>query len=852
MILFELLKPLRVHSPSAPGRRVGVLRAGTRLLAVSVLLGFSHFVAAQEAPKEAGLAVEAPQPTPIPLADVISQADAVEASLGAKLAASSPVYAGGDDARNLPLLKQEIDTRLAESVPVIQPGALLETLSDHESNWQKLADRLALWARDLTRQANLLDAQIALYPALKATWSKTLEVAQSQSAPPEIRQRIETLLKSITQAEASRQKERAAVLSTQSRLAEQARRVSTALGNIRAAQSAAVSTLFVRDSPPIWNLKTQGDEARDLTWESQASIGAQFTQLWMFAQRQWMHFVWIGLIFGSFVMVLSWVQRGAAKWTDEDPAMKRASLVLQFPVAMAAILSLLVSPPLFEQSPRLLWAILSTFALVPLSIILRGLIERSLFPVLNTLFVFVVLAQIRKIAAAVPELSRLLLLLEMIGGAIFLVWFIRSTRSDAAAATSHKMVRAAARFGLVLLAVIFLADVFGYVRMANYLAAGTLSASYSAILLYAAAVSLAGLIFFALRVRPLSELRLVNHHRALIQQRCTGVLYFAAAVIWALVALGEFSLSVPVLESVATFLNAEMGYGSLQFSLGAVLAFALTLWIAVLLSRFIRFVLEEDVYRRLRLASGPSYAASSLLHYVILLVGFFAAIAALGVDMTQFAVLGGALGVGLGFGLQNIVNNFVSGLILLFERPVNVGDVVQVGDTTGLIQRIGIRASVIRIANSSELIVPNSMLISDKVTNWTLSNRQRRIELQIGVAYGTDPRRVIDLLTSVAVAHPLTARIPIPQTLMTGFGADSLNFEMRLWTNDYDNWMQIKSDVAVAVNEALAAAGIVIPFPQRDLHLQSIDPAVLELLRNASGMKPTLPEGGKLKKEELE
>ncbi|MDI1311381.1 mechanosensitive ion channel domain-containing protein, partial [Prosthecobacter sp.] len=579
--------------------------------------------------------------------------------------------------------------------------------------------------------------------------------------------------------------------------------------------------------------------------------GAQFTQLWLFAQRQWMQFVWLGLIFGTFVMVLSWVRRGAAKWTDEDPSLKRASLVLHLPVAMAGILSLLVCSQLFEQSPRLFWAILSTLALVPINVILRALIQRSLFPVLNALCVFVLIAEIRKVAATVPELSRLLLLLEMIGAALFLAWFIRSTRSELAAATSHKVARAAARLGLLLFAGIFFANVFGYVRMANYLAAGTLSASYSAILLYAAAVSLAGLIFFALRVRPLSELRLVSHHRALIHRRCTSLLFFLAAVIWALVALGEFSLRVPLLEHATAFLNAEIGYRSLQFSLGAVLAFALTLWIAVLLSRFIRFVLEEDVYRRLHLASGPAYAASSLLHYIILLVGFFAAMAALGMDMTRFAVLGGALGLGLGFGLQNIVNNFVSGLILLFERPVNVGDVVQVGETTGVIQRIGIRASVIRIANSSELIVPNSMLISEKVTNWTLSNRQRRIELQVGVAYGSDPRRVIDLLTSVAVAHPLAAKIPTPQTLMTAFGTDSLNFEMRLWTNDYDNWMQIKSDVAVAVNEALAAAAIAIPFPQRDLHLQSIDPAVLELLKNTPSMKPALPDAEKPKTNEL-
>ncbi|MBA3608445.1 MAG: mechanosensitive ion channel, partial [Chthoniobacterales bacterium] len=139
--------------------------------------------------------------------------------------------------------------------------------------------------------------------------------------------------------------------------------------------------------------------------------------------------------------------------------------------------------------------------------------------------------------------------------------------------------------------------------------------------------------------------------------------------------------------------------------------------------------------------------------------------------------------------------------------------------------------SIIRLFDSSELIVPNGQLISDKVTNFTLSNRQRRIEINLGVAYATDPKRVIALMTEVAAAHPLAAKNPPPQTLVTEFGSDSLNFSVRLWTDEYDQWLQIKSDVAVALIESLTEAKITIPFPQRDLHLQSIDPSVAEILR---------------------
>src|SRR5262249_19285664 len=134
------------------------------------------------------------------------------------------------------------------------------------------------------------------------------------------------------------------------------------------------------------------------------------------------------------------------------------------------------------------------------------------------------------------------------------------------------------------------------------------------------------------------------------------------------------------------------------------------------------FLLQEEIYHRFQLARGPAYAVSTLVHYVVLLVGFYVAIAALGADMTKFAILAGAFGVGAGFGLQNVFNNFFSGLILLFERPVQVGDLIQVGDQTGVVRRIGIRASIIALDDKSQLIIPNGQLISEKVTNRTFSS----------------------------------------------------------------------------------------------------------------------------------
>jgi small-conductance mechanosensitive channel len=249
----------------------------------------------------------------------------------------------------------------------------------------------------------------------------------------------------------------------------------------------------------------------------------------------------------------------------------------------------------------------------------------------------------------------------------------------------------------------------------------------------------------------------------------------------------------------------------LSISAWDLLLFFAVVWAAFLLSRFVRFALEEDVYPRFSVEHGIPYAVSTIVNYVILLVGFFFAVAAAGFDLTQFTILAGAFGVGIGFGLQNIVNNFVSGLILLFERPVKIGDEIKIGDASGTIQRIGIRASLIKQWDNSEIIVPNSKLISENVTNWTFSARKRGIEIPVSITPGAEPRTVIELLEKVAAAHPLVAKNPSPQVLLSEIGAPSLNFKLRVLTKHFDKTNQISTELAIAVSETLAANNIAVP-----------------------------------------
>ena len=766
-----------------------------------------------------------PAPTAVPLADIVSGSDTALERLNEIQSELSSNNTVDNTTRDLAATTKEIDAREFETRRILRPGVPLETLSDFETRWQKLADQLTASSRQLTDRATALDRELTQMSAMTMTWKATLEFARQSHAPSEVTQRINEVLQGIDATEEMLQKRRAAVLSLQTRVAEQTQRANGALRSIRSAQSAAVNRLWVQDSPPIWSPDVRTAAAQSLGRDGQVSLGAQADEVRNYLEREWTKLIYVALLFIAFAVVMLRVKRQVARWTDEDRALDRTNRVLQFPFSTASLLTIVSARLILYDAPRGVWVIVGTLALIPIVVVLRRLIDRHLFPVVNALVIFYFVAQLRALAASIPALSRIILLLEMVGGLVFLIWLIRARRRSGPRTASNRTARIAASIAAAGFGVIIAADSLGYVTLANYLSVGILAAAYFAVALYAAARILEGLVFFALRTRPLASLGIVQRHETLLLRRIAHLIRVAAIVTWVLLSLSAFSLREAVINRTMALLNADIGVRSVHVSLGAVVAFVLTIWITLLLSRFLRFLLQEEVYDRLHLARGPAYAVSTLVHYVVLLVGFYIAIAALGADMTKFAILAGAFGVGAGFGLQNIFNNFFSGLILLFERPVQVGDLIQVGDQTGVVRRIGIRASIIALDDKSQLIIPNGQLISEKVTNRTFSSLQKRMELTIRTAYGEDPEQVIALLIKTAAAHPNVTKNPPPDAVLKQFGEDALVFVLGFTTSDVARFQFVQSDVAVAVNTALRRAGIEVPFPQRIVHLEQNDDA---------------------------
>lgn len=261
--------------------------------------------------------------------------------------------------------------------------------------------------------------------------------------------------------------------------------------------------------------------------------------------------------------------------------------------------------------------------------------------------------------------------------------------------------------------------------------------------------------------------------------------------------------------------------GETQVTVASLLLALAILIASLVLSRLARTFVADRLLGRTRLAVGARYAIGRVFGYLILVLGILVAIQPLGVNATTLAVFGGAIGIGVGFGLQDVVKNFVAGLIILIERPIQVGDSIEIGDVIGDVTEVRGRATVIRTNDDIYLIVPNSKFISDIVTNRSFKQRRVRYRIPVGVAYGTDPKVVEEALLDAASRSESVLPDPAPQVWFRDFGDSALQFELLCWTSKLlHSAGSFRSELNYLVYESLKARGIEIPFPQRDVHIR--------------------------------
>jgi len=760
----------------------------------------------------------------IPVAEVATRAAQVPNLLRS---VTEPLPAGATIEvirKRLPEVRKQMDLEVAAASAILRGEPTLDMIQAQQQVWQQRLLQTNEWLRLLTHRASLLQAALNRLVDAKTTWHQTREASKAAGAPGPVLAEIEAVLVAIDAAATPLAAERTAVLDLQSAVAQEVGRSSTVLAQFTQAQQQAMGGIFERDGQPLWAVEGWARARANVPERIREIAGAHW--------NDWVRYVLDpsrGMplhiaIFAMLSALFCAARRGWRRWSAAGDDELQAIAVFDRPYSAALIVVLLIASSPMLNVPFSVHSLSVVLAVVPVIRLTRPVLDPRLAPTVYALSVLFGLDSIRRAIGGMPVLEQAVLEVEMLVGIAALA---RSLTSGAPRRPSGEgpetervhAFRMGAGLVVLTLAAGMVAGAGGYMRLARLLAASVFSGGVLALTLYACIRVATGVVALTLRAWPLNLLQMVQHHRDLLERRVHGVLIVLAIGVWSARFLDRIGLYQPAWSLGGAILSAKLGRGSISFSAADVLEFVLTLWLTYLLSRFILFVLREDVYPRTKVTRGISYAISSLLNYAILALGFLLALGVLGLDLTKVTILASAFGVGIGFGLQSVVNNFVSGLILLFERPIHVGDIVEIGDLLGEVSRIGMRASTVRTWRGAEMIVPNAQLVTERVTNWTLSDRRLRIDLPVGVNYGSPPAKVVQVLEAVAGKHPLVLKDPAPEAVFIAFGDSSINFELRAWTSRFERWPTIRTELAAAVYEALPAAGMTLPFPQREVRI---------------------------------
>lgn len=767
---------------------------------------------------------------PIMLEEVPNRAETTTAELATLLPRDSSRRTLERFGGETDLALKEVELRLAKTRQMLVGRPNVRTLQKSSAVLSELLKQLRSLEDELDGELDGFGTTLGRIDKIAAVWTTTDELAKSEEdADATILTRIAAVLGEIDATRSAVVDRRNELLTVRDKLVNPSVALGEMIEQLQATVEARLAGVFRAEHPPLWSPKVRVSFRQEWQTVGPQLLIKRFEESVQVARKPTQAFGFQLVLFLALGLTLRWLRQRTRKRADADSRLRHAQLVFEHPWAMAVLIATVLTVSLDPLAPSSAGVVAAAFIAVATLRIVQRYLPPPMILFARGLAVLFILDRSRDLLNTTPTIDRFVFLAEMIGGLGLLIWILRPSRiaklpEERRDHPFFRLLYVAMSVGAGLLTLAILCDLAGWSDLAVLLGDAALRSGYNGMVVFVLLKVAIGLTAFALVLRPLGLVRAISIHRQIVHRWLERGLSILAVGLWAARVCGQLGLLTPAIDLVKQVLGASLDVGALSVSVGDVVVFALTVLFSLLLARCVQVLLQEDVFSRVRTSRGVPYAVSNLARYSVICLGLLVGLSAAGVEVTKLAVVAGGLGVGIGFGLQNVVNNFVSGLILLFERPIDVGDMIELSDTTGTMKRIGIRASVIRTFDGAEVIVPNGMLISDKVTNWTLSDRRRRVDLTVGVEYGTPAQQVIDLLVDVAKANPKVIRDPAPVAYFVNFGDSSLDFKLRVWFDaDFStNIHTIHSGIAVAVQQALDEASIGVPFPQRDLRLISV------------------------------
>ncbi len=693
--------------------------------------------------------------------------------------------------------------------------------------WSGYSDRLSGWQRTLNRFQSRNSIGLKTLEQDLQSWTLTASTVAQEGIPISVTESINKSIDELTTVITDIKDQNNFILTVETRIVEEKDEITQLVNDLENWIQSGELKMFNRRHEPIWQTsfkRTDAEKARSGENSFMEKVRVIPDYFITYENDLNVYALWILLI-----IALVFYLRRRLKELDVSDKNRRVQrmkeIITKNAIATVSFLILLAIIIFLINLPQTLAELLAVGLLTSAMLLFKPYAYREFKWLIFFVMVAFVMEQVKSYFWFTSANYRLYMLAQSTFALAVIAYYMmqRDKVKELVMGPIGKTIYQTIPLLIVIYTVGIIANILGYTNLSDLmLKIGTMGA---VITVYTSGILIVfgGILAAAIILYFESKESFDVSYREFLQKKAQFAVGVFAVSFWVIFFLLSADLYRPLMKSLELWLSEPWEFGKMSVTPQNILSFIAVLVVTFVITRFIATIIQGGVMRPLKLSRGIPSAISLVIRYFIIVFGVVLSMGALGVDLSGFSLMAGALGVGIGFGLQGIISNFVAGIILTFERPVLPGDTVEIGTVMGIVDRIGVRSSVVRTFDGADVVVPNNNLLNNELTNWTQSDVKKRIEIKIGVAYGTDPNIVLEILKDIALGYKYAQKEPAPMPLFDEFGDSSLNFRLLFWV-PVEFVLSAKSDVSIEVYNRFEEAGIKIPFPQRDINIIHQDP----------------------------
>jgi small-conductance mechanosensitive channel len=759
------------------------------------------------------------KPAFIPLSDVPEQAVKTLLELKEISLVLTEKESSYEMHKALPAYSESIDTLLNDEVYQHLEDESIRSLQKMSADWNVYLKQLSEWEERYRERTNVYDSNRKKLEAYSALWSETHINANKEQAPQAIQDHITSVIIEIEKLRNHAKSFYDKILIGSNIITTKILLINEALVAINKAETMLTNRVFYQNEfsyidalefesfLPIEYLLSVYNSVSEKLNAAKIYFQSDDTNLW--------YLLLSTVLNAAFIGYFNYLYRKRKLFVRKESLHKKTFFFIGRPFSTFFILIALWNVVIFSKMPISVTEFELLIILIPVFRILLTVIPREVIRHFYIYFVLYFFSLIEKNAIGHELDGRTLSMLLSLGLMIYLYYLIRDKVFETLIRPFFQ--RIIYRFLILLIFLLFIsigADFYGATQLATRITGGTFSVIHASLIFYTLTVILTGYIIIILRRRISTASNMVEKFSKRVERMTVALIKIGMFLWWFKIVTKVTGIYTPLVLFTDEVLEYSWTIATTTISVQSIFDFIIIIIGTWFVSRLVNTILQVEIFARFTLPRGVPTAIATMLNYLIVISGTIIALSSLGITPAQFTLVFGALGVGIGFGLRNIIANFVSGIIMVFERPVQIGDTIEINNSMGNVMGIGARSSTIKTFDGSEVIIPNADFIAKEITNWTLSDERRRKVVVFKVDFDSDIDEVMAIMKKIAVAHPNVLKDPEPLSAFLGFGDYYLEFKLYFWLTK--NLIGAQSDIAIGIYKELKNAGIKMPLPKQE------------------------------------